>query len=151
MFGILPIKWPEHLVQHVKKCAAEVAAAVMLTLHQSQKVVHTHIHIRQEFHIVSPQVRVMSQFGVLFHQRQRRKWYYHIHSLVQFVWFSQLVGRDRFIREIPTVSVAVKNKGGEFLQPMGNVRGMATIGSSLAPLTNMRPSLGDSFGRTPIR
>ena len=31
---------------------------------------------------------------------------------------------------------------------MGNVRGMATIGSSLAPLGKTRPSLGASSGRT---
>ena len=49
-----------------------------------------------------------------------------------------------------TVSVAVQNKGGYFFQPMSNVRGGATIGSSLAPLGKIRPSLGASSGRTPI-
>ena len=66
LFGVLHIKWPEHLVQRVKNCAADVAAAVQWPLLQYHKVVHKHFHIRQEFGIVLPQVWVASQFGVFF-------------------------------------------------------------------------------------
>ena len=54
MFGVLYVEWMEHLFQRVKKCVVDVAAAVPWPLRQSQKVFHKHIHIRQEFRIVSP-------------------------------------------------------------------------------------------------
>ena len=50
-----------------------------------------------------------------------------------------------------TVSVAVQNKGGEFFHPIGNVRGMATIGSSSLPLGNINPNLGASYGHSHMR
>ena len=50
-----------------------------------------------------------------------------------------------------TVSVVIQNKGGEVFQHMGNLRGVAIIGSSSAPFGKIRPSLGASSGRNPKR
>ena len=65
----------------------------------------------------------------------------------QLGWWER---RDSFAISA-TVYMAVHNKEGDSFQPIGNVRGMSTIGSSSALLGKIRPSLGASSGRIPIQ
>ena len=45
LLGVLPIKQPEHLVERLKKGTAGMAAAVLWTLRQSEKIINEDIHI----------------------------------------------------------------------------------------------------------
>ena len=58
--------------------------------------------------------------------------------------------RDLLARSA-TVSLTIHNKGKDFFQPMGNVKGVVTSGSLSALLWKISPRLGASSGHNPMR